>query len=165
MTPDELPLSPLEKEDFQAAVRLVSSAMNAEEGAWAEKTLSRHFQCRKHGIADGRDYFVLKDGAAVMGLMGLHHYAWGPPENVWLAWFAVHPDAQGRGLGASLLAAIEAMALNRGYNKLLVETYDHPNFGRARTFYEKMGFRRVGTIENYLRDGSAMIVYGKTLSL
>lgn len=98
-----------------------------------------------------------------MGLVGLHHYVWGPPENVWLAWFAVHPDAQGRGVGSRLLSAIEAIAVSRGYGKLLVETYDHPDFERARAFYGRMGFRKVGTIEDYLPDGSAMIVYGKAL--
>lgn len=160
---DEFPLISLEKEDLQAAVRLVSLAMNDDEAAWAEKTLTRHFQCRQHRIADGRDYLILKDGDAVIGLVGLHHYVWGPPDNVWLAWFAVHPDAQGHGLGAKLLMAAETMAVNRGYGKLLVETYHHPDFKAARSLYRKMGFRKVGAIEDYLSDGSTMLVYGKAL--
>ena len=163
MTPDALTLSTLEKDDFQAAVQLVSLAMNAEEGRWAEKTLSRHFQCRQQGIADGRNYFVLKDRDAVIGLGGLHHYVWGPPRIVWLAWFAIHPEAQGLGLGTRLLGSIEAECVNRRYSKLLVETYDHPDFDKARSFYERMGFRIVGTIKDYLPDGSAMIVYGKSI--
>ena len=106
----------------------------------------------------------MTEEASVIGLVGLHHYVWGPPENVWLAWFAVHPDTQGRGFGARLLGAIEVMAARRGYGKLLVETYDHPDFENARSFYGEMGFRKVGTIEDYLPDGSAMIVYGKALT-
>jgi ribosomal protein S18 acetylase RimI-like enzyme len=94
-------------------------------------------------------------------LVGLHHTIWGPEKNVWLAWFAVDPDRQGQGLGRKLLAEIERLAGQRGFAKLLVETYEHSDFDKARRFYEKNRFERVGRIDDYLPDGSAMVVYAK----
>ncbi|HKZ17682.1 MAG TPA: GNAT family N-acetyltransferase, partial [Geobacteraceae bacterium] len=94
---------------------------------------------------------------------GLHHYEWGPDENVWLGWFAVSPKLQGQGIGALLMRETEQAAKTLGYRKLFIETYDSPTFSRAMRFYAKAGFRKAGTIENYLPDGSPMVVFLKEL--
>jgi GNAT superfamily N-acetyltransferase len=154
-------LEPMGEQDIEEAVVLVGRAMNADEGRWAARTMRFHFGCRRHGLDDGRMYYVWRHSGAVTGLVGLHHTIWGPEENVWLAWFAVDPDCQGRGLGRWLMAAIEKVALDKGFGKLLVETYEHEDFAKARRFYEGAGFREAGRIAEYLRDGSAMIVYAK----
>jgi GNAT superfamily N-acetyltransferase len=122
-----------------------------------------HFDCSRHGLADGRAYFLWWQSGQVVGLVGLHHTIWGPDENVWLAWFAVEPSRQGRGLGRILLASVENLARDRGHRKLFVETYQHADFARARRFYEANGFQKVGRVNNYLADGSPMIVYAKQL--
>jgi GNAT superfamily N-acetyltransferase len=150
--------------DIEAAAALVARAMNADEGRWATKTMQFHFGCAAQGLDDGRTYYVWKRGGAVRGLVGLHYMIWGPERNVWLAWFAVDPDCQGQGLGQRLLAAVEAVAAEKGYAKLLVETYQHVDFDKARRFYERNGFAAAGQIADYLPDGSAMIVYAKSLS-
>ena len=86
-----LALRPMVERDIGDAVCLISRAMNAREGNQAQETLRFHFSCRRHGIDDGRRYYILTQGSAINGIAGLHHYVWGPPENVWLAWFAVEP--------------------------------------------------------------------------
>jgi len=154
-------LNPMDERDIEAAAALVSRAMNADEGRWAARTMQFHFDCRAHGLDDGRSYFVRRQGEALVGLVGLHHAVWGPEENVWLAWFAVDPDHQGQGMGRELLAAIERIAAGRGFRKLLVETYEHADFDKAWRFYERNGFCRTGEIADYLPDGSPMIIYGK----
>lgn len=156
-------LAPMSESDAEAASALISRAMNADEGRWAARTMAFHYGCRRHGLDDGRTYYVWKQDGAVTGLVGLHHVVWGPEENVWLAWFAVDPDRQGRGLGRTLLAAVEKIAIERGYRKLLVETYEQDDFDTARRFYESNGFRKTGRIADYLGDGSAMVVYAKAL--
>lgn len=138
--------------------------MNAAEARWARQTFDFHFKCRRHGLDDGRIYFAMHSESYISALVGLHHYAWGPGENVWLAWFAVHPDYQRQGIGRSMLAFIETQARTRGYRKLFVETYAHPDFDKARKFYEASGFQRAGDINNYLPGGEDMIVYVKALS-
>ena len=161
MTEDEL--TPMDSSDMEAAADLVSRAMNADEGRWAARTMRFHFDCRQHGIDDGRTYYVYRQDGAIRGLVGLHHVLWGPEENVWLAWFAVDTACQGQGLGRRLLAAIEKVAVGKGFRKLLVETYEHADFEKARRFYENNGFHEAGRIAGYLSDGSAMIVYSRSI--
>jgi GNAT superfamily N-acetyltransferase len=154
-------LDPMEPSDVEVAASLVAEAMNADEGQWALRTMRFHFDCRKHDLDDGRVYYVWKRAGEIKGLAGLHQMIWGPPDNVWLAWFAVAPEFQGRGLGRELLRAVENLAVEKGYRKLLVETYDHPDFDKARRFYTSNGFQEAGRVSNYLPDGEAMVVYAK----
>jgi GNAT superfamily N-acetyltransferase len=154
-------LESMREADIEVAAGLVARAMNADEGRWAKRTMGFHFGCREHGIEDGRSYFVWRQDEVVVGLVGLHHTIWGPEKNVWLAWFAVDPDYRGRGLGLRLLTEVETLAGQRGFGKLLVETYAYSDFDKARRFYERNGFEQVGHINDYLLDGSAMIVYAK----
>jgi GNAT superfamily N-acetyltransferase len=156
-------LDPMTEADIEAAASLVRRAMNEDEGRWARRTMDFHFGCRSHGLDDGRSYFVWRLGEQVVGLVGLHHTIWGPEENVWLAWFAVDPDYQGQGLGLKLLSEVERLAEHLGFAKLMVETYEHPDFDRARRFYERNRFEQTGRIDEYLADGSAMIVYAKRI--
>jgi ribosomal protein S18 acetylase RimI-like enzyme len=154
-------LDPMQEIDIDAAAALVGRAMNLDEGRWARRTMGFHFGCKGHRLDDGRSYFVWRRNDRIVGLVGLHHTVWGPEENVWLAWFAVDCDCQGQGLGRRLLTEIERLAAGRGFSKLLVETYEHADFDKARRFYERNGFAQTGRIEDYLPDGSAMIVYAK----
>ncbi len=156
-------LNPMGEGDIEAAAALVARAMNVDEGRWAARTMRFHYGCQTHGLDDGRSYFVRWQGDAIVGLVGLHHAVWGPEENVWLAWFAVDPDWQGKGLGRELLVAVERIAAARGFRKLLVETYEHPDFDKARRFYERNGFQHAGQIMDYLPDGSPMVVYARRL--
>lgn len=156
-------LVPMEEADADTAAALVARAMNADEGRWAARTMAFHFGCQRHGLDDGRMYFVWRQNGAIHGLVGLHHLVWGPEQNVWLAWFAVDPACQGRGLGRRLLAAVEEVAVGKGFRKLLVETYAHSDFDKARRFYENNSFREAGRVADYLPDGSAMIVYAKAI--
>lgn len=150
--------------DIRAVSDLVSVAMNSEEGEQARETLRFHFGCRQHGLDDGRSYYVLASHKGVAGIVGLHRYIWGPPENVWLAWFAVRPELKGAGLGNRLMTAITELALNQGYKKLYVETYSTSEFADARRFYEAKGFAQVGEVTSYLPNDGDMVVYAKELT-
>ena len=149
--------------DMEDAVDLIAEAMNRDEAGWARETMEFHFACKKNDIDSGRGYYVWRDQGRIQGLVGLHRYLWGPRENVWLAWFAVHPELHGTGVGSAMLDEVEERARQAGYRKFLIETYDGPTFEKARSFYQSKGFSQVGRIENYLPDGSAMLVFGKEL--
>ena len=156
----------MEAGDIPLAVALITKAMNRDEGRWAEKTMLFHFKCQEFGLADGREYYIYFSGServGLKGMSGLHHYEWGPEENVWLAWFAVDPAWQGQGLGRKLMALTERKAIQLGYQNLLIETYNQKDFEKARNFYSAVGFKQKGKISGYLPDGSEMIVYGKRL--
>lgn len=149
--------------DVCEAVALVGVSMNADEAGFALDTMKAYFDGLEHGICTGRAYYVYKDGGKVQGLVGLHHYSWGPRENVWLSWFAVDPAMQGRGVGKAMMAFIEDEAREKGYKKLFVETYEGAGFEKAHRFYAGVGFEQVGRVDGYLSDGAAMVVYGKGL--
>ena len=163
MTDEAFHIEKMTAQDVEEAVALISRAMNPSESKWARRTMAYHFKCANNGIDDGRTYFVWRSANRIFGLVGLHHYLWGPEQNVWLSWFAVEPSFQRQGHGSALLKAIESVALEHGYRKFLVETYAHVDFASARGFYTSQGFSEVGRISNYLDDGSDMIVYGKDL--
>ena len=156
-------LEQMTERDIEESVALIARTMNPTESTWARKTMAYHFTSANHGVDDGRTYFVWRSATTISGLVGLHHYVWGPEQNVWLSWFAIDLEFQRQGHGRALLEAIESIALDQGYRKFLVETYAHADFDSARRFYASQGFSKLGRISNYLDDGSDMIVYGKEL--
>ncbi|GMW03106.1 MAG: hypothetical protein AMXMBFR84_42420 [Candidatus Hydrogenedentota bacterium] len=154
----------LQEADLQLVCGLIGAAMNSDEEHQAHTTLITHLNCQKNGIPDGRVYELLLVDNSVAGIGGLHHYAWGPPKNVWLAWFAVDPRKQGQGLGTRLLNRLLDRARHDGFKKLYVETYSSPEFQKARDFYCARGFRLGGYVTSYLPSGDDMVVYYKDLT-
>lgn len=161
---DECRLRPMVERDIHPVVCLISRAMNSDEGRQAQETFRFHFSCKHHGLNDGRRYYVTINDSDLAGIAGLHHYVWGPPENVWLAWFAVNPNLHARGFGTFLLDAITRKATQLGYTKLFVETYSTPDFARARRFYQAKGFAEAGHVHAYLPNAGDMIVFSKDLT-
>lgn len=160
----EYAIRPMEESHIGQATSLISRAMNTEEGGYAAQTLHLHFSSRKSGIDDGRILYVLAGESRIVGVVGLHHYAWGPPENVWLSWFALDPLLQGQGLAPRLLDAVTTEARERHFMKFFIETYSTPEFARARAFYRVQGFEEVGTIPGWLPSGGSMVVLYKDLT-
>jgi GNAT superfamily N-acetyltransferase len=156
-------IEPMIEPDIEDAVELITVAMNRDEARWARETMEFYFACKKQDIDSGREYYLWRHQGKIQGLVGLHRYLWGPRENVWLAWFAVHPQLHRAGVGSAMLDEVEERARQSGYRKFLIETYDSPTFEKALSFYKSKGFSQVGKIDNYLPDGSAMLVFGKEL--
>jgi GNAT superfamily N-acetyltransferase len=157
-------LEPMLVSQSEAVIDLIARAMNADEAIWARQTLAFYFDCMAKKLNPGREYFVIRDQHLLIGIVGLHHYRWGPPQNVWLSWFAVDPGQQGRGYARAMLTAIEEHARQRGYRQFFIETYASPEFEKALGFYRHMGFHPAGHIDHYLADGSQMRVMHRTLS-
>lgn len=153
----------MRREDSHKAASLIERAMNPKEAKYAQTAFERHFAMRDVGSHDGRYYFLAWNAGELVGITGLHHWAWGPEENVWLGWFAVEPLRQGTGLGTWMLSATEQEARELGFKKLFVETYDHPDFKGAIDFYRTKGFRHAGSIKWWLSDDESMVVMMKRL--
>jgi len=156
-------LRKMQSSDIESCIQLISFTMDEDEGRFAAASFKQHFKGQKHGIDDGRRLFVYEVENQIRAIVGLHHYNWGPKENVWLSWFAVHPDHQRSGLGTELFLKIQSTAKELGFQKLLIETYSSETFLKARRFYEKQGFERSGEIKDYMRDGVDMVVYSREL--
>ena len=155
----------MEENDIDASVEMIGVAMDENEAAWARQSFDFYFGCSGKGVDSKRQYFVWEDEGRVSGLVGLHNYRWGARENVWLSWFVVQREKQRKGYGMKLMHWVEGIAREQGYEKFFVETYSSSTFEKARRFYEKMCFRKVGKIECYQPSGADMVVYGKSLCL
>jgi GNAT superfamily N-acetyltransferase len=155
----DVSIEPMTEGDCEEAEELVRLSMNDEEACWARETMRFYFACKKEGIDSGREYYVWRRDGKIRGLVGLHRQIWGAEENVWLSWFAVHPEHHRKGTGGTLIDLITEKARQGGYKKLFVETYSSPTFEKARSFYKAKGFSEAGRIADYLPDGAAMIVF------
>ncbi|MEM7529969.1 MAG: GNAT family N-acetyltransferase [Pseudomonadota bacterium] len=80
-----------------------------------------------------------------------------------LTMIAVMPQAQRAGAGATLLAHLEDDLRGRDGRLLLVNTSSGTDFDAARAFYEKYGFIRAETIDDYWDAGDDLIVFRKSL--
>ncbi len=159
----DLNLRPISPQDIQQTVKLIEKAMNTDEANWAAKCLNRYFESLHKGISDGRKLWVVAENNTIIAVTGLHHYVWGPEENIWLSWFAVEPSCQKKGIGRKLLKNTEQLAVKLGYKKLFIETYKTEHFAEAIKFYKKNGFLEIGSVDNYLSNGEKMLVFLKEL--
>ena len=81
------------------------------------------------------------------------------PLSGYIQTIAVHPGWRGRGLGTQLMQFAEEKIFRRSPNVFLCVT----SFNRgAQKFYERLGYRKVGELENYLQHGHTEILLRKT---
>ena len=72
---------------------------------------------------------------------------------------AVAPEARGRGVGERLLRAAEERV--PGARDILFCVSDFNR--RARALYERLGFRQVGVLDDYMVEGHAELLMRKRL--
>lgn len=86
-------------------------------------------------------------------------------EGTWnLLLIAVHPDAQGRGIGGAVMDHVEREVTARGARLLLVETSGLPAFERTRAFYRELGYHEEARIREFYDAGDDKVVFRKALS-
>jgi len=91
------------------------------------------------------------DGTLLGGLLGQMRSHW-----LHIEILVVHSSLRGQGAGTALMAAAEAAARERGCHGLWLDTFEF----QAPGFYERLGFTRFGTIEDF-HDGHARHFYQK----
>jgi len=80
-----------------------------------------------------------------------------------LMWIGVARDAEGAGVGRALLQDAEALARARGARMLLISTSSTDATARARAFYARSGFAKVGHVPAYYAPGDDKVVFHKAL--
>jgi GNAT superfamily N-acetyltransferase len=89
------------------------------------------------------NYWVLLDEKdKVIGVTGLYGDK-ETPEEVWLAWFCLDPEARGHGLGRKLLEWTLDKARQEGYSIFNLYTSTDPNEAAAQKLYESLGLEIV----------------------
>ena len=97
---------------------------------------------------------VIYDGEKIIGgIVG--RSLWGTLE---IKRLAVHPDYRNRGIGSKLISAAETEAKKRKCSYLSLNTFSY----QAPEFYEKLGFIKVGTEEDFPR-GFSRFFYQKKI--
>jgi GNAT superfamily N-acetyltransferase len=83
-------------------------------------------------------------GALLGGLNGVTHWRWLYIRHLWVA-----ESQRGRGLARWLMEAAERAARDRGAIGAYIDTFDP----RVATFYERLGYARVGEIADFPPGG------------
>jgi GNAT superfamily N-acetyltransferase len=100
------------------------------------------------GVADGERALLVAEDA--QGLCGTVHLVLDQPENqphrADLTKMLVHRRARRQGLGAALMRAAEATAVECGKTLLVLDTVTG---GDAERLYQRLGWQRVGVIPGY----------------
>lgn len=108
--------------------------------------------------------FITEREGALLGFLTYHVAS---PAVAELSWLGVRAADQRHGVGAALLAALEAELRARSVRTLLVSTLDasseEPAFEAARRFYQRHGFEPIGHDENYFAPGRHRVLLKKVL--
>ena len=89
----------------------------------------------------------------------------GTCESVDLYWIAVHPDFQGRGIGAVLLDDAEAWIAASGRTRVYVETSTRAQYESTRAFYRARGYTLSAELPDFYAPGDGKAMFVKVLSL
>jgi GNAT superfamily N-acetyltransferase len=93
--------------------------------------------------------------------------AWGPipgtTASADLYWIVVHPDFQGQGAGAALLAAAEDWMSTAGRTRVYVETSTRAQYAPTRGFYLACGYELVSEFPDFYAPGDGKAVFLKVL--
>ena len=90
-----------------------------------------------------REVFAAEFGQKIAGVLILHL---GGSFDGYIQLIAVFPEFQNRGLGEKIMQFAEAEIFRRRKNVFLsVSSFND----RAQNFYERLGYRRVGELENF----------------
>ena len=116
---------------------------------------------RPHGTDDYRFVVAEADGD-VAG-----YACWGPTPMTRgafdLYWIAVDPARSGRGVGATLLEAVERAAAQDGARLIVAETAGKASYASTRMFYLARGYREEARLADFYAVGDDKIVYVKRL--
>ncbi len=114
------------------------------------------FNFARTGIYDGRFLTILLRSETGELDAGLHGHTWGATCEIKTIWVAEARRRQG--IASQLLQAAESEALRRGCLQILLSTHSF----QAPEFYERRGFRRIASVEDYPR-GYAHILMVKRI--
>jgi len=110
---------------------------------------------RWHRLASEWNYFMAETGDDVVGMASGNVYA--PlPTTAWLFGMFVLPEYRGTGLAQELVARVATWARSENYTTLGLHVTE--TMSRARSFYEKVGFRLNGEFEIMPRKPSLRLL-------
>jgi ribosomal protein S18 acetylase RimI-like enzyme len=137
---------PFRPEEVSCAIELLEAALARAEGNTYESLVVTN-------DADDRPCGYVCFGATPMTEAAFDVY-----------WIVVAAEVRGQGVGRALLDATESHLRGRGARLVRVETSSLEGQGGAARFYDRAGYRRSGTIEDFYRPGDDLITFTKKLA-
>ena len=117
------------------------------------------------GLANGDSSHYRFNVAEMDDVAG--YACWGPiPGTVASAdlyWIVVHPEHQGRGIGAALLQAAEAWMASVGRTRVYVETSTRAQYDPTRRFYLACGYGLAAELADFYAPGDGKAIFLKVL--
>jgi phosphinothricin acetyltransferase len=143
-------IRPSQTEDIPAIAAIYSHHVLVGTGSFETEppSPSEMLNRRADVLAKGLPYLVAVEGTAVLGFAYCNWfkprpaYRFSAEDSVYLA-----PDAQGRGLGRSLLTELASQAENVGVRKLIAVIGDSANDGSI-ALHRSVGFAHVGILKS-----------------
>ena len=99
-----------------------------------------HREIRGVGAQELGAFIHDADGQLLGGLAAQTYWEWLYVDDLWL-----QDRLRGKGLGREMMRQVENLARQRGIQKAFLKTFDF----QARGFYEKLGYRVVGQLDDY----------------
>ncbi|HKI05406.1 MAG TPA: GNAT family N-acetyltransferase [Thermoanaerobaculia bacterium] len=151
-------LDPADREPVEALIR-ATGFFNPEE---IEVALELVDERLAEGDASHYRFLVGEWDGRVAG-----YACWGPiPGTVASAdlyWIVVHPDFQGKKIGAALLQAAEEWMASAGRTRVYVETSTRPQYLPTRAFYGACGYGLAAELADFYAPGDGKALFLKVL--
>ena len=125
-------------------------ALGLMRDVFVEQTIESYFLF-------GADIHGDVQGYVCLGKLPLTRATWH------LYWIAVHPRVQSRGLGQALQNFVEEFVRSRDGERIGAETSSRAEYARARKFYRRAGYKRVGFVRDFYKSGDDCIMLSKPL--
>jgi ribosomal protein S18 acetylase RimI-like enzyme len=154
---DHLRIAPLSEQDIHLCAILMAGSE-----PWTRYGITEHGAVTlwRRALSEGASVSVAHLDARTVG------FAWyirggGFGLSGYLKLLGVAADARGRGVGFALLDHVERQTLADGQRDLILLV---SNFNEAaQRFYSRHGFRREGTLQDYVAPGIAELIYRKRI--
>jgi ribosomal protein S18 acetylase RimI-like enzyme len=75
-----------------------------------------------------------------------------------LYWIAATAEARGRGVGRALHDEVVRAVRAAGGRRIRVETSSLETYGATQRFYDATGYRTVGRVDNFYKDGDHLLI-------
>lgn len=154
-------LAPLDATNRDALAALVRAT-----GAFREDEVAVALEVFDSALEQDQDDYTLV-GAIDEGGTLLGYACYGPTPctiRTWdLYWIAVHPTAQGRGVGATLLNEIERRLEGADARLLVIETSSKSDYAATRGFYRARGYEAAARVPDFYDIGDDRVIYIKRL--
>ncbi len=147
------------------AQRAPLERLTAATGLFRPDEVAIAVQLLDDALAGDDDYRFL--GAYADDVL-VGYACWGPTPGTTgtfdLYWIVVDPARQGKGVGTTLLHAVENKLRGDDGRLIVVETSSRPEYAPTRAFYERRGYAQAARLPGYYAPGDDLVIYLKDLT-